>query len=314
MASIEPFIHRKIIVLHTDATVKQAAHAMREKRVGSVLVSDHVGHLVGIVTDRDIALGFLRVYYDSETPLSEIMSSDPVSVDESADTEKIVQLMERHGIRRIPVIRPLPGGAAGTLQKCIGIVTLDDLIASRMIDEYHLIRVVRSQVLRRIWQYRKPGSKLHVTDRFGDRFRNAPEDLAEAQGLTSKMSQKFSERGLRVPDEEVPQAVEKVIGGIVRRLHHSGAMHLILELSGAYQEKMLGILSGPEKSLTVARMKSELSAELKWEDDFAQSVLEAVCDGLEELIDFEALGHVKAQLPDDWRALFYGGAEARRVG
>ena len=41
LSSIDPFIHRKVTVLHRDAPLSEAAQAMREKSIGCVLVSDN---------------------------------------------------------------------------------------------------------------------------------------------------------------------------------------------------------------------------------------------------------------------------------
>jgi len=49
---IEPFMHRKVTVLHTDTPLSEAALAMREKSMGCVLVGDHEGYIVGVVTER----------------------------------------------------------------------------------------------------------------------------------------------------------------------------------------------------------------------------------------------------------------------
>jgi hypothetical protein len=50
--------------------------------------------------------------------------------------------MEEHGVRRIPIIHRMSENA----ERCIGVVTLDDLIMSKSVDLQHLTRIVRSQL------------------------------------------------------------------------------------------------------------------------------------------------------------------------
>jgi signal-transduction protein with cAMP-binding, CBS, and nucleotidyltransferase domain len=87
MKSIQPFIHKKVIVLHDDATVEQAARAMREHQIGCILVSDHSSHIAGIVTDRDLVNGVLATGAKSldQLNLAEVMTRNPLCVSEQAD-------------------------------------------------------------------------------------------------------------------------------------------------------------------------------------------------------------------------------------
>jgi Mg/Co/Ni transporter MgtE len=59
--SLLPFIDRSIIILNEFTPARAAARAMSERHVGCVLVSDHHHHIVGIVTDRDLAIEVIGV-------------------------------------------------------------------------------------------------------------------------------------------------------------------------------------------------------------------------------------------------------------
>lgn len=97
MTEIEPFIHRKVVVLDQECSVAQAALVMRERGIGSVLVADHQGHIVGIVTDRDLAIRVLAQGQGQVLSLVSVMSHPVISVNERADVEDVIRLMAEKG-------------------------------------------------------------------------------------------------------------------------------------------------------------------------------------------------------------------------
>src|SRR5438270_128596 len=82
-----------------DATLGEVATLMRQEDCGSIPVVED-GRLVGIVTDRDIVVRAIAAGKDPKsTPVSEVMSADPVTVESKGD----VADAERQ-IRRLPVV------------------------------------------------------------------------------------------------------------------------------------------------------------------------------------------------------------------
>jgi CBS domain-containing protein len=109
----------KLVVLRPRSTVFDAARALRDNHVGAILVTDD-GHLVGIVTDRDLALAITRDAFDAHTTrLVELMTDVVGTCDENASILDLVTTMRLYACRRVPVMRD--GGV-------VGMVTLDDLI------------------------------------------------------------------------------------------------------------------------------------------------------------------------------------------
>ena len=87
-----------------STTVVEAARLMRDGDVGSLPVVED-GKVVGIVTDRDIAI---RVVAEGKDPqgakVGEIASKDLVTVDPQQDLDEALRLMARHQVRRLPVV------------------------------------------------------------------------------------------------------------------------------------------------------------------------------------------------------------------
>ena len=93
-----------VCCLTTD-TVRDAARRMRGEDVGSLpVVSDQqrMG-LVGIVTDRDLAIKVLAEARDASTTVGDVMTTDVVTCSPDQDASHVMDLMARHQLRRIPV-------------------------------------------------------------------------------------------------------------------------------------------------------------------------------------------------------------------
>jgi len=83
--------------------VAEAARAMKDEDVGSVPIVDG-DTLVGILTDRDIALRVVAEGRDPQgTSAGEVASRDLVTVDPQQGLDEALRLMARHQVRRLPV-------------------------------------------------------------------------------------------------------------------------------------------------------------------------------------------------------------------
>jgi CBS domain-containing protein len=85
-------------------SVVDAARAMREEDAGVVPVADG-DRLVGVVTDRDIAIRVVAEGKDpSSTTVQDIASQELVTVDPQQDLDEALRLMAQHQVRRLPVV------------------------------------------------------------------------------------------------------------------------------------------------------------------------------------------------------------------
>jgi CBS domain-containing protein len=88
-----------------DRPVAEAAKLMKTEDVGIVPVADDQNRLVGTITDRDITVRVVAEEKDPQsTKVSEIASSDPVTVDPQQDLDEALRLMASHQVRRLPVV------------------------------------------------------------------------------------------------------------------------------------------------------------------------------------------------------------------
>ena len=90
-----------------ESTSRQAARLMEENDCGSlpVVESDQTKRLVGVVTDRDLALRVLGRGLSPDTPVREVMSGGDVACVRQDDSlDEVEKLMGNRQVRRIPVV------------------------------------------------------------------------------------------------------------------------------------------------------------------------------------------------------------------
>src|SRR5438552_1909760 len=88
-----------------QTSVREAARLMEEEDVGSLPVVDEGVRLVGIVTDRDVALRVVGGGLDPEgTRVSDVASTDVVTLTPDHDLDEALGLMARAQVRRLPIV------------------------------------------------------------------------------------------------------------------------------------------------------------------------------------------------------------------
>jgi len=102
-----------------DAPVLEAIKHMAEHRIGALLVM-RGDQLVGVMSERDYARKvILQGRSSSQTAVSDIMSSEPLTVGPDTDVFDCMRLCTDSRIRHLPVVQ---GG------KVIGVISIGDLV------------------------------------------------------------------------------------------------------------------------------------------------------------------------------------------
>ena len=121
---ISDVMTRNVQTVRPDQTAREAASFMLSEDAGSMPVSD--GHkLIGMITDRDIAVRGVAKGYGPETPVRELMTDDVICARVDDDVEDVASRMSEAQVRRLPVI--------DENEQLCGIVSLGDL--SRKTDD-----------------------------------------------------------------------------------------------------------------------------------------------------------------------------------
>ena len=98
--------------------VETAAEIMRAENVGLVPVCDSAGHLLGVLTDRDIV-----VRRGPGRKVSEVMTQEVHTVPSRLNIHDAALLFSRCGVRRLPVVDE---------GRLVGILSLKDLARKRI--------------------------------------------------------------------------------------------------------------------------------------------------------------------------------------
>lgn len=92
------------LIMTANTTVRAACEKMREKRVGSVLVTDKDGALIGIFTGRDAVSRVLAEGRDGEkTKLERVMTKEPMTTSPDVKAVDALRMMWDWGFRHLPV-------------------------------------------------------------------------------------------------------------------------------------------------------------------------------------------------------------------
>ncbi|HEV8688427.1 MAG TPA: CBS domain-containing protein [Gaiellaceae bacterium] len=88
----------------TTDSVVQAARLMRDEHVGSLPVVED-GRLIGMITDRDIAIRIVAEGADPDSvTVGDVASRRVVTVEPDQDIDEARRLMAQHQVRRLPVV------------------------------------------------------------------------------------------------------------------------------------------------------------------------------------------------------------------
>ena len=115
---------RDVQTISPEQTAQQAASFMLSADAGSIPVTEG-DRLIGMITDRDIAVRGVAKGHGPDTPVRELMTNDVVCVRVDEDCDTIASKMSDAQVRRLPVI--------DENDRLCGIVSLGDL--SRETDE-----------------------------------------------------------------------------------------------------------------------------------------------------------------------------------
>jgi CBS domain-containing protein len=90
----------------SDVTVDQVAELMKRDDVGLIpVVSDRTHKLVGVITDRDIAMKVVANHRDPmSTAVSEVMTDRPIACRPQESAEALMELMASNQVRRVPIV------------------------------------------------------------------------------------------------------------------------------------------------------------------------------------------------------------------
>jgi len=126
-SKVRTLLTRDPFLIAKDETIQVAAQTMAEESTSSLLVTDPEAtnededgdHLVGIITDRDLCTRVLACGIDVSAPVSEVMTTEVISLDHNAYVFEAMLTMLRYNVHHLPVLRN---------KHPIGVIGLTDIV------------------------------------------------------------------------------------------------------------------------------------------------------------------------------------------
>ncbi|MGF1729292.1 DUF294 nucleotidyltransferase-like domain-containing protein [Photobacterium kasasachensis] len=126
-SKVRTLLTRDPFLIAKDESIQVAAQTMAEESTSSLLVTDPEAsvddedrdHLVGIITDRDLCTRVLAMGIDVSTPVSEVMTTELISLDHNAYVFEAMLTMLRYNVHHLPVLRN---------KHPIGVIGLTDIV------------------------------------------------------------------------------------------------------------------------------------------------------------------------------------------
>ncbi len=123
------------ISAESHQTVLAVARLMVEHNIGAVPVLQD-GQLIGIFSERDLMIRVVVGGHDpARTPVSQVMTDDPLTVAPNDSLETCMTLMKRHSFRHLPV-------CAGRELK--GVISLRDILLHNLDEKDDEVRMMRA--------------------------------------------------------------------------------------------------------------------------------------------------------------------------
>jgi CBS domain-containing protein len=116
---------RDVRVANPDQTIREAAQMMAELDAGALPVGEH-DRLVGMITDRDIAIRAVAHGKAPETRIRDVMTDDVKYCFEDDEVEEVARNMADVQVRRLPVVN--------RDKRLVGIVAIADIAATEDVE------------------------------------------------------------------------------------------------------------------------------------------------------------------------------------
>ena len=109
---------RKALV-NSDATLEQAIEVLDKAALRIALVVDSSDKLLGTLTDGDVRRALLK-HMPLETPVSQVMNTQPKTAEQSWTESRILAVMEQHELLQLPLV--------DAEKRVVGLANLHDIL------------------------------------------------------------------------------------------------------------------------------------------------------------------------------------------
>jgi CBS domain-containing protein len=186
-------VKRRLEVILGSETIQAAAGKMSELRIGSLLIQDQAGEIVGITTDNDLRTKVVAKGLSYHTPVAEVMSSPVQRIrDNAVCFDALLQMMHQH-VHHLAV--------ESSQNTIVGIVTAHDIMVQQGTSPISLFREIVAQ--------RKIDGLYSLSEKVPLVIRTLVEEGAKANNITrmiAVLNDQIVNRVLMLLEEELGSA------------------------------------------------------------------------------------------------------------
>lgn len=170
MVLVRDIMKSRFSSIEADKTALAAACRMRDDSVGCLPVTEK-GHLVGIVTDRDLVLRCMAEHREAATTaICSVMSVETVCCYEDEADAQAADLMRQHGLMRIPVLN--------RKNELVGLVSQRDILVNLSTKKPFKVSFYKDMISSTGHHHQVPVPIIYVT---GARNKEKAETAAKAE-------------------------------------------------------------------------------------------------------------------------------------
>lgn len=284
-----PF-HPPVVLKATDK-LNEAAHAMKNNNVGSVVVSDSNGELIGIATDRDICFALAILGKSPESSINELMGREFVGVMQNGSLGDVISIMRAHGVRRLPILEMSPNTKK---YRCSGVISLDDLVRANLISLEDQSEILNAQL--------KPFDEERVAQsRMKNVFRSHSRKTQKYKEFIKDVEAKTG-----LAEERAKEITDHVLSFVLQRLPVNEGRKFLSQLPQTLQLSLYSEVSEPDRSFDIQMLIEKIAHDYGIEKNKAQSVVQGFWQALSKQVTPGEVDHVMSQLPKKMQKVLIG--------
>jgi len=125
-------MNTSVITISDEAPLSEAIDTLRRNRISALVVVDHSGHMIGVISQTDL----LRAWQEStdnpevmNSAVNSYMTRDVISCAPHKSLDYAMRLLNEHKIHRLVVVETTPGGRFVTDRMMpVGILSQTDIV------------------------------------------------------------------------------------------------------------------------------------------------------------------------------------------
>jgi CBS domain-containing protein len=124
-SKVKTLLSRDVLILENHCSIQSVAQKMTEENVSAALINDpeltddQGNSFVGIITETDLCAKVIASGLSVDTPVSEVMSTELISLDHNAYIFEAMLLMLRYNVHHLPILKN---------KRPIGLIEVTDII------------------------------------------------------------------------------------------------------------------------------------------------------------------------------------------